>query len=358
MAHQEGPLRGPVPGPLLIREKVSRIAYEAQLAVTAALSEHGTEQRARELLRNVASAYRGYDNSAGASFKGTRVQPSGVRVLFPSARGASGGVHVGDTEGSRPRKIHFQDDTLRRHHLYVAKTRMGKSTLMHHIVTHKMQEKAAGRDDDAIVVIDPHADLVYSLLEHVPEEIVDRVRLIDLADEERAPGINLLDAKVFSDRDRTADSVVRVCRRLWEQWGPCMQPILEHTVKSLHEYNVHPDTGEDDQCHPGWAEAACGAGVSQEGARPLRAGLVGPGLRELDPHHPGRGHLSGADPPGLYASSKRVRTILGLGQPRSTLDLREVIAQGGCCWRPRPRPRQVGRSRPWWGRSCSTWWTR
>ena len=50
---------------------------------------------------------------------------------------------------------------------------MGKSTLMHHIVAHKMREKAAGRDSDAIVVVDPHADLVAGLLQHVPPEIAD-----------------------------------------------------------------------------------------------------------------------------------------------------------------------------------------
>ena len=198
--------------PLLIKEKVSRIAYEAELEVTAILSEHGTESRARELLRNVASAYRGYDNPAGTSFKAGKVRlavpatepwpprrgmwqsrnvlgvreaaalwhplgagddlpmvaRSGARVLFPSAKGVAGGAHVGDTASSRPRKIHFQDDLLRRHHLYVARTRMGKSTLMHHIVTHKLREKAAGRDGDAIVVIDPHRDLVDALLRHVP----------------------------------------------------------------------------------------------------------------------------------------------------------------------------------------------
>ena len=362
--------------PLLIREKVSRIAYEAQLEVTAVLSAHAYEQRARELLRNVASAYRGYDNSAGASFKATRVQPtapvtepfppapgmfqarnvlgvreaaslwhplgggddlpmvarSGARVLFPSARGVAGGAHVGDTAGSRPRKIHFQEDTLRRHHLYVARTRMGKSTLMHHIVVHKMREKAAGRDGDAIVVVDPHADLVNSLLEHVPEEIADRVRLIDLADDERAPGINLLDARVFSDRDRTADSVVRVCRRLWEQWGPRMQSILEHTVKSLHEYNVHPDTGEDEQCtildgqrllaEPEFRKRVLRrvgdpyvlgwwARDFVSWTRTIRAEAISPVQTRL----------------AYYASSKRARAILG--QPRSTLDLREVIASGG-----------------------------
>ncbi len=62
--------------PLLIKEKVSRIAYEAELEVTAVLSQHGTESRARELLRNAASAYRGYDSPAGVSFKVGKVRPA------------------------------------------------------------------------------------------------------------------------------------------------------------------------------------------------------------------------------------------------------------------------------------------
>ena len=144
---------------------------------------------------------------------------------------------MGDTTAGAKREIRFPDDLLRRHHLYVARTRMGKSTLMHHLVTHKLREKAAGRDNDAIVVIDPHTDLAAGILQHVPESLVDRVRLIDLSDETRAPGINLLDTRIFSDRDRTADSVVRVAKGLWEQWGPRMQSILEQTVKTLHEAN-------------------------------------------------------------------------------------------------------------------------
>ena len=85
---------------------------------------------------------------------------------------------------------------------------MGKSILMHHIVVHKMLEKAEARDGDAIVVVDPHADLVGGLPDHVPDSLIDSVRIIDLADERGAPGVNLLDTRIFSDRDRTADSVV------------------------------------------------------------------------------------------------------------------------------------------------------
>ena len=88
------------------------------------------------------------------------VERSGSRALLPSARSVSGGALVGATTAGTSQPIRFPEDLLRRHHLYVARTRMGKSTLMHHIVTHKLREKAEGRDGDAIVVVDPHADLV------------------------------------------------------------------------------------------------------------------------------------------------------------------------------------------------------
>ena len=260
--HRWNKARKRVEDPILVREKVSRIAFDAELQIVAVVPAGTGPQRAGELLGPVAAAYRHYDSPAGARFKVSRLRPvapdpstlypagsglfgkrsvlgvrevaclwhppgagdetpleerSGARALSPSAKGVRGGALVGDTTAGAKREIRFPDDLLRRHHLYVARTRMGKFTLMHHLVTHKMREKVAGRDPDAIVVIDPHTDLAAGILEHVPEPLIDRVRLIDLSDEARSPGINLLDTRAFADRDRTADSVVRVAKGLWEQ---------------------------------------------------------------------------------------------------------------------------------------------
>ena len=373
--HRWKKARSRVHDPLLIQEKVSRIAFDAELQVTAVLPADTGPRRARELLGTVAAAYRHYDNPAGARFKTGKVRPAvpdpemlhpagpgffgkrsvmgvreaaclwhppgagdetplvaraGARVLMPTARSVSGGAHVGDTTTGAPRKIHFPDDLLRRHHLYVARTRMGKSTLMHHIVAHKMREKAAGRDSDAIVVVDPHADLVAGLLQQVPPEIADRVRLIDLADERGAPGVNLLDTRIFADRDRTADSVVRVAKGLWEQWGPRMQSILEQTVKTLHEANESRDAGEqytildglrilsDDDFRSGVLEKVSDPYLLQWWARDF-----GNWRRETraDALAPVQTRLS------YYASSKRARAVLG--QSRSTIDMRRVIREGG-----------------------------
>ena len=368
--------RSRVYDPLLVREKVSRVAFDAELQVIAVLPDSTRPQRAEELLGAVAAAYRHFDHPAGARFQVSNVRPvvplanlhpagpglfgkrsvlgvrevaalwhppgagdetplverSGARALLPSAKGVRGGAPVGDTTAGKLRPIRFPEDLLRRHHLYVARTRMGKSTLMHHIAVHKMREKAAGRDGGAIVVVDPHADLVAGLLRQVPESLIDRVRLIDLADQQRAPGINLLDTRVFADRDRTADSVVRVARGLWEQWGPRMQSILEQTVKTLHEANEHPETDQASQ-------HTILDGLKLLSDRKFRDGVL---AKVSDPyllewwardfggwHHQYRADALAPVQTRLsyYASSKRARAILG--QPRSTIDLRETILDGG-----------------------------
>ena len=366
--------RSRVHDPLLIKEKVARIAFEGELEVIAVLPDGAGEQRAGEILESVAAAYRHYDHPAGARFNVSGVKPvvpimnlhptgpgllgkrsvlgvreaaalwhppgerdetplverSGSRSLSPLARSVSGGALVGDATTGTAQPIRFPGDLLRRHHLYVARTRMGKSTLMHHVVTHKLKEKAEGRDGDAIVVVDPHADLVAGILEQVPESLIDKVRLIDLADESRVPGVNLLDTRVFSDRDRTADSVVRVARGLWEQWGPRMQSILEQTVKTLHEANEQLEADRQHTILDGLkllSNDQFRASVLAQVSDPY---LLEWWARDFGGWH--RQYRAEALAPvqtrlSYYASSKRARAVLG--QPRSTIDLRETILEGG-----------------------------
>ena len=360
--------------PLLIREKVSRVAFDAELQLTAFLPAVEGAERAGDLLESVAAAYRHYDHPAGARFRAGRIRPllpaatlhpagpglfgrrsvlgvreaaalwhppgegdetplverSSSRALAPQARSVRTGALVGDATGSAPREVNFAEDLLRRHHLYVARTRMGKSTLMHRIVAHKLREKAAGRDTDAIIVVDPHADLVAGLLEQVPESLTGQVRLIDLADESGAPGVNLLDTRVFPDRDRTADSVVRVAKGLWDQWGPRMQSILEHTVKTLHEANERRAEAEQYTILDGMRLITDGRFRAEVLGLVSDTYLLDWWVRDFDNWH--RQYRSEAIAPvqtrlAYYASSKRARAILG--QSRSTIDIRQTILDGG-----------------------------
>ena len=78
--------------PLLIKEKVSRIAFDAEIQVTAILSPDTRPHRAKELLEPVAAAYRHYDNPAGARLKASRVRAP------PSPK-------PGDAASHRPRSV-------------------------------------------------------------------------------------------------------------------------------------------------------------------------------------------------------------------------------------------------------------
>ncbi len=362
--------------PQHVKEKVSRTAFDGQVQLTAFVSQKDGRRRATELLGDVATAYRHYDNAAGAHFvlgkiravpeevslhppapglfgkrsvfgvrevaslwhppnPGDEIPPvgrSGSRVLLPSARDLAFGAHVGSATGNSGGDVRFPDDLLRRHHLYVARTRMGKSTLMQHIVTHKMREKETGRDADAIVVIDPHADLVASLLEHVPKSLADQVRLIDLADPNGAPGVNLLDTRIFTDRDRTADSVVRIARGLWDQWGPRMQSILEQVVKTLHEANEKMPEDRQYTILDGLAllTSKNGSFRSKVLKRVDDVHLLEWWARDFTSWH--KQYRSEALAPvqtrlSYYATSKKARSILG--QRGSTIDIRRTIRDGG-----------------------------
>ena len=70
----------------------------------------------------------------------------------------------------------------------IGRTRVGKSTLLHHLID---QDIAAGR---GVGVIDPHGDLVEEILtKSIPPKREKDVVLLDMAESEKIIGLNLLD---------------------------------------------------------------------------------------------------------------------------------------------------------------------
>ena len=146
-----------------------------------------------------------------------------------------------------------------------------------------------------------------------------------------APGVNLLDTRIFSDRDRTADSVVR-SRSVASgtSGGPRLQSILKQTVKSLHEAIEQMDAGEqytildglrllpDEEFRSKALEKVNDPYLMERWGRDFR------GWRHetrADALAPVQTRLS------YYASTKRERAVLG--QSRSTIDLRQTLHDGG-----------------------------
>ena len=91
--HRWKKARKRVEDPLLIKEKVSRIAFDAELQIVAVVPAGTGPQRAGELLGRVAAAYRHFDNPAGARFKVGGVRPimPDPEMLHPAGPGLFGG---------------------------------------------------------------------------------------------------------------------------------------------------------------------------------------------------------------------------------------------------------------------------
>ncbi len=169
-------------------------------------------------------------------------------VLMPYL--ADLGVDNGDAgplvgfAGQQP--IQLPESALRKHGLVLGRSGTGKSTFVKHVIAHKLERKAAGKDSDAIVVIDPHADLVRDILKMVPPSIAHKVRLLDFGRMDRVPGINLVDPKLFPDRDRCVDTIINTVKHLWEHWGGRLEDLLKRSLLMVYEFNSDPSTQPDE----------------------------------------------------------------------------------------------------------------
>lgn len=128
-----------------------------------------------------------------------------------------------------PRKLSISpQDNLEHCHL-IGPTGSGKSTAMQHLI---LADVRAGR---SVLVLDPKADLINSLLARIPEERAADVVVIDPSD--CIPvGFNPLAFKNCGNTSLIADAVLSVLKDLWsDSWGVRIQDILSAALLTLTE---------------------------------------------------------------------------------------------------------------------------
>ena len=259
----------------------------------AVLKERGNRSRADKLLDPVIAAFKSFDNPLGCRFGMSKVEESdrsesdgsllefkgmrgwigwllrlgrspdgiiGVREaaalwhvpgasaqiagleragskLLPVPPGVDEGVLVGSAtygDGGE-RLIRLPESVLRRHQLLIASSGQGKSTEMALLVNGRLLQKAAGEETGAVIVVDPHSDLVTDILRQMPDELSDKVKVVRLRSTENICGINLLDVEVFKNR-KCHKYIVEVAKDRGHL-GSRMQGIMEYGLRSLYEAN-------------------------------------------------------------------------------------------------------------------------
>ncbi|MFW6116023.1 MAG: helicase HerA domain-containing protein, partial [Chloroflexota bacterium] len=249
------------------------------------------------------------------------------------------GVHIGCSikDDQTTVSVSLSQDALRRNSLLMGKTQMGKSNLMEILARRAMQDQ-----DSALVVLDPQGDMARALRGMVPPDRIGEAYTIDFADRERVVSLNLLDMTLGVEVDKVVSDLIGLGEAIWSRfWGPRMEATWRYAAKTLALIN-------QDLVAEGFAD-------EQYTLLDIPALLLAPEKRRR--HFVSR-NLSWESPEGRDAhwwwntyyeelrSSLQQDVIspvltkvfrvagnnvsrMAFGQPRSTLDVRRVLGEGG-----------------------------
>ncbi|MFH0806443.1 MAG: type IV secretion system DNA-binding domain-containing protein [Candidatus Brennerbacteria bacterium] len=119
--------------------------------------------------------------------------------------------------------------TDRRQHMYViGKTGTGKSAMLHNLI---IQDIANG---EGVCVVDPHGELVESILKKIPKERLKDVVYFNPADSEFPMGFNVLELPDPKYKHLVASGLMGIFTKIWAgTWSARMEYILNNAVLAL-----------------------------------------------------------------------------------------------------------------------------
>lgn len=212
------------------------------------------------------------------------------------------------------RKFGIKVDDRRRHMYLIGKTGMGKTTVIENMV---ISDIRAGR---GITLVDPHGDLVEKVIDYIPSYRINDVVYFNPADLEHPIGFNVLENVDPDQRNLVASGLMGVFTKIWEGvWSARMEYILNNCILALLEYpgstmlgisrilvdkkyrKKVTDNITDPIVKSFWIDEY--AGYNER----FRNEAIAPIQNKV----------------GQFLSSSVIRNIVG--QPKSTIDLREIM---------------------------------
>jgi len=153
------------------------------------------------------------------------LRDSGRTKAAPAIVRQPPGVLIGDNEhNGETVPVYLTAEQRVRHTHIVGSNGTGKSSLLLNMIRQDIE------NGDGLAVLDPHGDLIDQILGFIPEDRIDDVVLVDLADEEFPIGFNLLQAHSEIEKRLLASDLVGVFRRLSRTWGDQMDTVLQNAI--------------------------------------------------------------------------------------------------------------------------------
>jgi hypothetical protein len=90
------------------------------------------------------------------------------------------------------------------------------------------------KNKEGMCVIDPHGDLVETLLDYIPSRRINDVIYFDPADKERTVQLNLFEGDNIQHRELIASGIISIFHKLYSySWGPRLEYILRNALLTL-----------------------------------------------------------------------------------------------------------------------------
>lgn len=169
-----------------------------------------------------------YSEICGLPVRRSRTAPAFLPPIDPQKKGV---IHVAtNTHRGATQPVLLTADDRTRHAFIIGATGTGKSTLMETTI---LQNIKAGL---GCAVIDPHGEMVQSLLSAIPKERAEDVILFDILDRERPVGFNLLQWSTLEERDLIIDELYLTMDHIYDMkqtGGPIFESNFRGMLKLL-----------------------------------------------------------------------------------------------------------------------------
>ncbi|MEK7146748.1 MAG: DUF87 domain-containing protein [Patescibacteria group bacterium] len=147
---------------------------------------------------------------------------------------SSGGVLIGESVfRGQTKPVYIQNEDRERHLYLIGQTGTGKSTLMTNLIAQDI------KNGQGVAIIDPHGDLVNSIIGMIPEERIKDVILFDPTDINRPVGLNMLEYDFNRPEEKTfiVNEMQSIFNRLFvaETMGPMFEQYMRNALLLLME---------------------------------------------------------------------------------------------------------------------------
>jgi hypothetical protein len=200
----------------------------SKMDIKKAFSSNYFPEKAPYTIREAACAFRlpspPMQDVPGLSIRRSRTALSLLPDLAP---GKEDGIDLcRNIHNGMSQPVRLPADDRMRHTFLIGQTGTGKSTLMESMI---LQDILAGH---GLAVIDPHGDMVDSVLGKIPPERIDDVILFDFLDRERPLGFNLLQWQTEEERDFVIDEIYDTLDKIYDM-KTTGGPIFETNMRGM-----------------------------------------------------------------------------------------------------------------------------